>query len=127
MKIIKTNKAPKAIGTYSQGVISNGFVYTSGQIGIDPSSGVLQNQNIESEIKQIIKNIESILIAGGSSLENIVKMNIFLTDISHFALLNNILHDFLNLDKLPSRSTVEISRLPKDAKIEIDVIGEILS
>ena len=124
MKIIKTNKSPEAIGTYSQGIIVDGYVFTSGQIGIDPDSGMLIQDNLKDEIVQIFKNIENVLIEGGSSLDSIIKLNIYMTDLGDFDILNNVMSELLNLDKLPARSTVEVSRLPKDANIEIDAIGK---
>ena len=124
MKIIKTNKSPEAIGTYSQGIIVDGYVFTSGQIGIDPDTGMLIQDNLKDEIVQIFKNIENVLIEGGSSLDSIIKLNIYMTDLGDFDILNNAMSELLNLDKLPARSTVEVSRLPKDANIEIDAIGK---
>ena len=125
MKIIKTNKSPEAIGTYSQGIIVDGYVFTSGQIGIDPDTGMLIQDNLKDEIVQIFKNIENVLIEGGSSLDGIIKLNIYMTDLGDFDILNNVMSELLNLDKLPARSTVEVSRLPKDANIEIDAIGKV--
>ncbi len=124
MKIIKTKKSPEAIGTYSQGIIAENYVFTSGQIGIDPDSGMLIQDNLKDEIVQIFKNIENVLIEGGSSLDNIIKLNIYMTDLGDFDILNNVMSELLNLEKLPARSTVEVSRLPKDANIEIDAIGK---
>ena len=125
MKIIKTKKSPEAIGTYSQGIIAENYVFTSGQIGIDPDTGMLIQDNLKDEIVQIFKNIENVLIEGGSSLDNIIKLNIYMTDLGDFDILNNVMSELLNLDKLPARSTVEVSRLPKDANIEIDAIGKV--
>ena len=125
MKIIKTNKSPEAIGTYSQGIIVDCYVFTSGQIGIDPDTGMLIQDNLKDEIVQIFKNIENVLIEGGSSLDSIIKLNIYMTDLGDFDILNNVMSELLNLEKLPARSTVEVSRLPKDANIEIDAIGKV--
>tara|TARA_B100001029_G_C14658060_1_gene232912 strand:+ start:135 stop:515 length:381 start_codon:yes stop_codon:yes gene_type:complete len=124
MKIIKTKKSPEAIGTYSQGIIAENYVFTSGQIGIDPDTGMLIQDNLKDEIVQIFKNIENVLIEGGSSLNNIIKLNIYMTDLGDFDILNNVMSELLNPEKLPARSTVEVSRLPKDANIEIDAIGK---
>ena len=125
MKIIKTKKSPEAIGTYSQGVRVGGYVFTSGQIGINPDTGMLIQDNLKDEIIQIFKNIENVLVEGGSSLESIIKLNIYMTDLGDFDILNNVMSELLNHEKLPARSTVEVSRLPKDANIEIDAVGEI--
>lgn len=125
MKIIKTEKAPAAIGPYSQGVKSNGFIFTSGQIAINPNTGELVNENFRVEAIQVFKNLESVLAEGGEGLESIVKMNIYLADLSDFDVLNQIMSSIFNFKNLPSRSTVEVSRLPKDVNIEVDVIAEI--
>ena len=124
MKIIKTKKSPEAIGTYSQGIIAENYVFTSGQIGIDPDTGMLIQDNLKDEIAQIFKNIENVLIEGGSSLDNIIKLNIYMTDLGDFDILNNVMLELLNPERLPARSTVEVSRLPKDANIEIDAIAK---
>ncbi len=126
MKIIKTNKAPKAIGPYSQAIISGEFVFTSGQIGINPDSGVLDNKNFESEAIQVFKNLDNLLIKSGSSLYRIVKLNIFILDMSDFGKLNNIMTSLFEGEKMPARSTVQISKLPKNARIEIDAIAEVV-
>ena len=125
MEIIKTEKAPAAIGPYSQGVKSNGFIFTSGQIAINPNTGELVNENFRVEAIQVFKNLESVLAEGGEGLESIVKMNIYLADLSDFDVLNQIMSSIFNFKNLPSRSTVEVSRLPKDVNIEVDVIAEI--
>jgi len=125
MKVIKSIKAPKAIGTYSQAVKSKDYVFTSGQIGIDPATGEIINKNFKSQAAQAFKNLENILIDSGSSINKIVKLNIYLTDLGNFAILNSLLLDVLDEEKLPARATVEVSRLPKDAYIEVDAIAEI--
>lgn len=124
MKIIKTKKSPEAIGTYSQGIDTGEYIFTSGQIGIDPGTGMLVQDNLKDEIAQIFKNLENILIEGGSDLENIVKLNIYMIDLGDFDILNSAMSELLNDDNLPARSTVEVSRLPKDANIEIDAVGK---
>jgi len=125
MKVIKSIKAPKAIGTYSQAVKSKDYVFTSGQIGIDPATGEIINKDFKSQAAQAFKNLENILIDSGSSINKIVKLNIYLTDLGNFAILNSLLLDVLDEEKLPARATVEVSRLPKDAYIEVDAIAEI--
>ena len=126
MKIIKTKKSPEAIGTYSQGIISGEYVFTSGQIGLDPETGMLIQDNLKDEIAQIFKNLENILIEGGSNLDSLVKLNIYMIDLGDFDILNSAMEEILNNKNLPARSTVEVSRLPKDANIEVDAIGKIL-
>ena len=125
MKIIKTNKAPGAIGPYSQAVISNGFVFTSGQIGLDPITGDIINNNIKSEVEQVIQNLEKILIESGSSLSRVIKLNVYLKDLSNFTILNSVFEDLFDKDCYPARSTFEVSRLPKDVNVEIDAVAEI--
>ena len=126
MEIVKTKKAPQAIGTYSQGVKTRGYVFTSGQIALCPLSNNLTQGNFRSEAAQVFKNLKNVLIASGSSVDNIIKLNIFLTNLENFKVLNEMLLDFLNKDALPARSTVEVSRLPMNARIEIDAIAELL-
>jgi len=125
MKIIKAKKSPKAIGAYSQGIQTERYVFTSGQIGIDPDTGMLVQDNLKDEIAQIFKNLENILIEGGSDLENIIKLNIYMIDLGDFDILNNTMLELLDNEKLPARSTVEVSRLPKDANIEVDAIARV--
>ena len=126
MKIIKTKKSPEAIGTYSQGIVSGEYVFTSGQIGLDPETGMLIQDNLKDEIVQIFKNLENILIEGGSNLDSLVKLNIYMIDLGDFDILNSAMGEILDNENLPARSTIEVSRLPKDANIEIDAIGKIL-
>tara|TARA_B100001142_G_scaffold321917_1_gene369390 strand:+ start:2328 stop:2708 length:381 start_codon:yes stop_codon:yes gene_type:complete len=126
MKIIKTKKSPKAIGTYSQGIAVGRCVFTSGQIGMDPDTGMLIQDNLKDEIGQIFINLENILIEGGSNLDSIIKLNIYMVDLGDFDILNSVMAELLNVENLPARSTVEVSRLPKDANIEIDAIGKIV-
>ena len=123
MKIIKSNKAPKAIGPYSQAVKDSSYIFTSGQIGINPETGEIISDNFESQVNQAFKNLESILIKSGSSISKIIKLNIYLIDLNNFQQLNDLLLTILDINFLPARSTVEVSRLPKDAKIEIDAIA----
>ena len=123
MKIIKSNKAPKAIGPYSQAVKDSSYIFTSGQIGINPETGEIISDNFESQVNQAFKNLESILIESGSSISKIIKLNIYLIDLNNFQQLNDLLLTILDTNFLPARSTVEVSRLPKDAKIEIDAIA----
>lgn len=118
---IKTDNAPKAIGPYSQGIIINDLIYTSGQIAIDPESQQFINGNIEEQTRVVLNNIKAILEEAGSSLNKAVKVTIFLQDMSTFNIVNTIYSEFF-IEK-PARSTVEVSRLPKDALIEIECIA----
>ena len=123
MNKIKTDKAPQAIGAYSQGVAADEFVFTSGQIGINPETGELAMENFEAEVLQVLKNVQSVLEAGGSDINNAVKLSVLITDLSNFKLVNNVFIDFFNGD-YPARSVVEVSALPLNANIEIEAIGK---
>jgi 2-iminobutanoate/2-iminopropanoate deaminase len=123
MNKIKTDRAPQAIGAYSQGVAVDGFVFTSGQIGINPKTGELVTKNFEDEVLQVLKNIQSVLEAGGSNIDNAIKLSVFITDLSNFTLVNNVFINFFNGD-YPARSVVEVSALPLEANIEIEAIGK---
>jgi len=120
-KIIFTNKAPEAIGPYSQAILSNNTLYCSGQIALN-NKGELITENIEKETKQIIKNITTILNEANMSLNNIVKTTIFLKDMNDFYLVNSIYEKHFKLNP-PARETVEVSALPKNVNIEISVIA----
>lgn len=121
MKTVKTKNAPQAIGPYSQAVIANGFIFCSGQIGIDPKTGNLA-EGLENQTKQIIKNIEAVLKEAGLNLECIVKTTIFLTNINDFAKVNEIYGSFFT-NHNPARSTIAVAALPKGALIEIEAIA----
>lgn len=123
MKIIKSAKAPEALGPYSQAIKNGSYVFTSGQIGISSETGEIVSENFELQAIQAFKNLEFILIDSGSSLSKIIKLNIYLIDLNNFQRLNDFMLTVLDRDFLPARATVEVSRLPKDAKIEIDAIA----
>ncbi len=119
-KAVETSNAPKAIGPYSQAIVADGFVFAAGQVGIDPKSGELVAGGIEAETEQALRNIEAVLKASDSDLENVVKTTIFLSDISDFAKVNEIYGRVFKAP-FPARSTVQAARLPRGAKIEIEV------
>ncbi len=121
MKYINTKNAPAAIGPYSQAIIAEYFVFCSGQIGIDSKTGELVN-GIENQTKQVLKNLEAVLKAAGSDLASVVKTTVFLKNISDFPKMNEVYASFFGNHK-PSRATVEVSNLPKNALIEIDAIA----
>tara|TARA_Y100001970_G_scaffold273325_1_gene371372 strand:- start:276 stop:656 length:381 start_codon:yes stop_codon:yes gene_type:complete len=121
-KIIFSNKAPDAIGPYSQAVVYNGLVYTSGQIPIDKSTGLMITDDIDLEVEQVINNLKFVLEEAGSSFNNVLKFTVYLTDMSLFPFLNKIFEKYF-IDSPPARSTVEVSSLPKNARVEIDAIG----
>jgi 2-iminobutanoate/2-iminopropanoate deaminase len=123
-EIIKTQKAPLAIGPYSQAVKAGNLLFVSGQISINPKTNEFDNDNIEIQTEQVLKNIKAILEAGNSSLENVVKVTIYLQDVKDFTLVNKIYSKYFE-DSLPARVCVEVSNLPKNAKVEIEAIGMI--
>jgi 2-iminobutanoate/2-iminopropanoate deaminase len=124
MKTIQTSKAPAPIGPYSQGVLVNNFLFISGQIALHPQTGELVNQNIEAETRQALSNIEAILQKANITWQNVVKCEIFLTNIQNFAKVNVIYNEILG-NATPARQVVEVSALPKGANIEISCIATI--
>tara|TARA_Y100001968_G_C19025968_1_gene557441 strand:- start:66 stop:449 length:384 start_codon:yes stop_codon:yes gene_type:complete len=122
---VETKLAPKPVGSYSQAIIMNKLVFTSGQIPINPLNGELIQDNINMEVNQVFKNLDAILCASGSSIEKIIKTTVFLTDISLFQEINKIFIKYFPKDP-PARSVVEVSALPMNARIEIEAIGLIL-
>ena len=124
-QVINTNKAPKAIGPYSQAIAINGMIFTSGQIPIDPNTGNLIRDDFNLEVLQIINNIKAILEEGGSNLNDVVKYTVYLTDLSLFPILNKIFDDFYSDNIPPARSTIQVSALPKDVRVEIEAIASI--
>ena len=121
-RIIQTDQAPAAIGPYSQAVRVGDFLYTSGQIALDPQSGEFLSGEIEQETERTIENISAILIAGGLSLDNVIKTTVYLTDLSHFARMNHIYEKYFSGNK-PARACVQVAALPKGAKVEIEAIA----
>jgi 2-iminobutanoate/2-iminopropanoate deaminase len=122
MKTIETKKAPAAIGPYSQAIIANGLVYTSGQIPIDPASGLIEASGIEEQTKQVIANLAAVLDAAGSSLDRVVKTTCFLKNMGDFAAFNEIYAEYFT--GRPARSCVEVCALPKGALVEIELVAE---
>ena len=120
-EVIHTNNAPGAIGPYSQGIIVGDFVYTSGQIPINPATGVMET-DIKLATKQSMENVKAILEAAGTSLENVVKTSIFLKDLNDFAAVNEVYGPYFT-ENPPARSCVQVAKLPKDAVIEIEAIA----
>ena len=122
MEIISTENAPKAVGPYSQGVCANGFLFVSGQIPIDPTTGNFVFGGIREQVEQVLKNARAIVEAAGFKMSQVVKVTIFLTDMNDFAIVNEIYATFFT-NPFPARSTFQVSRLPKDALIEIELIA----
>ena len=121
MKIIETDNAPKAIGTYSQAVKVNGFLFISGQIPLDPSTMELV-EGIENQINQVFENINQILKADGMDFSNIVKLSVLLDDLSHFEKVNEIMASIFS-KPYPARAAYEVSKLPKGSSVEIETIA----
>ena len=119
---ICTPNAPKAIGTYSQGIRSGNLVFTSGQIPINPQSGKLISDDFKVEVHQVLNNLDGVLKGGGSSLQCTIKLTVFLTDLAYFAQVNEVFDVFFSEDP-PARSAVQVSALPMSARIEIEAIG----
>jgi reactive intermediate/imine deaminase len=120
-KPISTNKAPSAIGPYSQAIQWGDVVFISGQVAFIPSTGELNNNTFENEVNQVIDNLDAICKEAGGSLDHILKLSIFLTDLSNFDTVNNLMKERFS-EPFPARSTIEVSKLPKDVNIEMDAI-----
>ena len=120
--VISTNNSPAAIGPYSQAIRFNELVFVSGQIPIDPESGKVIKGNIKEQTKQVLENLKNILQAGGSSLPNVLRTTIFLSDMDDYAMVNETYAQYFESSP-PARSTIQVSRLPRDVHIEIDAIA----
>ena len=120
-KIISTDKAPKAIGPYSQAVEANGFIFISGQLPVNPIDGSIP-QTIKEQTEMVIKNIEAILLSEGLTLKNVVKTTVFMTDLTKFSEMNEVYSKFFSSEP-PARATVEVRNLPKGVMIEIECIA----
>lgn len=123
-QIISTPNAPAAIGAYSQGVVVNGILYASGQLGINPATGALAGEDFRSQAEQSLKNCRAIVEAAGSSMDKLVKVSVFMADMGDFAALNELYAQYIP-SPFPARSAVAVKTLPKNALIEIEVIAEI--
>ena len=123
LKKISTDKAPAAIGPYSQGIIANGFLFASGQIPIDPADGEIKGMDISAQAEQVMKNIGALLAEAGSSYENVVKTSCFLADMGDFAAFNEVYAKYFT--EKPARSCVAVKTLPKNVLCEVEVIAEI--
>jgi 2-iminobutanoate/2-iminopropanoate deaminase len=121
-QIIQTDRAPQAIGPYSQAVKARGFVYASGQIPIDPATGQFVAGGISEQTEQVLKNVAAVLEASGSGLDKVVKTTVFLADMEEFAAMNEVYARFFSSEP-PARATVQAAGLPRNAKVEIEVIA----
>jgi 2-iminobutanoate/2-iminopropanoate deaminase len=121
-KAVKTEDAPAAIGPYSQGIAAGGFLFVSGQVPLDPSRGEMVSGEIEEQVERVLKNLKAILESGGAELRSVVKTTVYLSDLADFARMNEVYSRYFGADP-PARSTVEVSRLPRGARVEIDAIA----
>jgi 2-iminobutanoate/2-iminopropanoate deaminase len=121
-KIIATDRAPQAIGPYSQAVVHNGVAYLSGQIPLDPVSGELVSGDVALQTEQVLKNLQAVLGACGSSLEKVLKVTVYLKDMNDFARMNEVYGRFFREDP-PARAAIQAARLPRDVGVEMDAIA----
>ena len=121
-EIIYTDKGPQAIGPYSQAIRANGFIFVSGQTAFDPATGKVEADDAAAQTERILQNLKAIVEAAGSSLEHAVKVGVFLKDMNDFAAMNEVYARYFPKNP-PARTTVEVSRLPRDFRVEIDLIA----
>ena len=121
-QVIHTDQAPKAIGPYSQAIQMGNFVFTAGQLGLDPATGNIVEGGIEAETRRSLQNLSAVLNAAGTSMARVVKTTVFLRDMNDFAKMNAVYGEFF-LSNPPARSTVQVARLPKDGAVEIEVVA----
>ena len=122
-EVIVTEKAPGAIGPYSQGIRSGDWVFTAGQLGLIPGTKQLVAPDIQSQTRQVLQNVQAVLEAGGSCLEHVIKTTVYLQDMQEFALMNEVYGQFFK-ERAPARSTVQVGALPLGARVEIDAVAE---
>ncbi|AUJ52995.1 MULTISPECIES: RidA family protein [Staphylococcus] len=123
MKTINTNKAPEALGPYSHAMVVNNLVFTSGQIPLD-TEGNIVSSDVKEQTKQVLENLSVVLEEAGSDLNSVVKATIFISDMNEFQQINEVYGSYFN-EHQPARSCVEVSRLPKDVKVEIELVGKV--
>ncbi len=123
MKAIHTDNAPAAIGPYSQAIETGNYIFTSGMIPVIPATGEIAGDTVEEQAKQAFTNLKNLLEASGSSLDKVVKTTVFIKDMNDFSKINEIYAGFFT-ENLPARSCVEVARLPKDVKLEVEAIAE---
>jgi 2-iminobutanoate/2-iminopropanoate deaminase len=122
MESIQTDRAPQAIGPYSQAIKANGFIFASGQIPLDPATMRIVEGDIEEQTGRVLDNLKAVLEAAGSSLDRVIKTTVYLADMGEFAAMNEIYARYFGATK-PARATVQVARLPRDVKVEIDVVA----
>lgn len=124
LQTVQTADAPAAIGPYSQAVVHNGLVYTAGQIPLDPATGEMVDGDVAAQTERVLLNLRAVLEAAGSSLDRVIKTTVFLRDMNDFAAMNEVYARFFGAQR-PARSTVQAARLPRDARVEIEVIAAV--
>ncbi|MCL2710783.1 MAG: RidA family protein [Planctomycetaceae bacterium] len=124
MKIINTSSAPAAIGPYSQGIVSNGFLFTSGQVPLVPEDMSFIDGTIEEQTRRVLENLDAILTAAGTSWSRVVKTTVYMIDLADFGTMNTVYEQHLG-EARPARSTVQVAALPRGAKVEIDLVAEV--
>jgi 2-iminobutanoate/2-iminopropanoate deaminase len=122
LKHVKSDKAPAAIGPYSQAVIANGFMYSAGQLALDPASGEMVKGDIVAQTERVMENLQNIIASAGAAWGDVVKVTVYLQDLAHFPTVNEIYGRWIG-DARPARSTVQVAALPRGALIEVDVIA----
>jgi len=122
--IVRTDGAPGAVGPYSQGVVVDGWVWVSGQIPLDPATGAFVEGDVAEQARRCLRNVEAVLAAAGASLDDVVRATVYLTDMDDFAAVNGAYAEFFG-DEPPSRACVEVTRLPKGARVEIDAVARV--
>jgi len=122
LKIVKTDKAPTAIGPYSQGIVANGFLFTAGQIAIDPATGQVIEGDVKAQTNRVLQNLTEVLAASGASWRHVVKTTVYLHDMNDFPTVNEVYASMIG-DARPARSTVQVSGLPRGVLVEIDAIA----
>ncbi len=122
-EVVTTDKAPKAVGPYVQAVKADGFLFTAGQIGLDPASGKLVEGGIEAQTRRVLENLKAVVEAAGGSLTQVVKTTVYLTDLSHFQAMNQVYATFFFEGHSPARSTVGVAELPLGALVEIELVA----
>lgn len=121
-QVITTDRGPKAIGPYSQAIQANGFIFISGQIAFDPATGAIVDGDIRAQTERVLENLKGIVEAAGSSLDRVVKTSVFLKDMNDFAAMNETYGRYFPSNP-PARATVEVARLPRDVRVEIELIA----
>ena len=122
MNLVQTDAAPEAVGPYSQAVRANGFLFTAGQVGLDPATGKLVAGGVAAETRRVLANLAAVLLAGGSGLDRVVKTTVFLADLADFKIMNEVYAEMFGGHR-PARSTVQVAALPLGAQVEIEAVA----